>query len=193
MSPRRSRAAQDGQPIPLADLGQAGVVGQGLPEVVAGVPAQAEAVGHDPQKLPPRAEALEEHDHLQLDEDHGIDARPAPGGVAVPHEVAHQGASQLRLQLAVEVVGGHEVVERHGVERAFALLLGPQHGLPPHPSQWRGWRKESTRPGHPFSKGRIVIEARTSARMRVRMAQARHPDRARSRTTLPRHAATGGQ
>ncbi|MDP9373856.1 MAG: hypothetical protein M3Q65_15660 [Chloroflexota bacterium] len=84
MSPRRSRAAQDGQPIPLADLGQAGVVGQGLPEVVAGVPAQAEAVGHDPQKLPPRAEALEE-----------------------------------------EVVGGHEVVERHGGERAFLAPWSP--------------------------------------------------------------------
>ncbi len=62
-------APEDVEPIPLADLREAGVVGQALAQVVAKVPAQAQAVGSDAHELPLGADALEEHDELELEED----------------------------------------------------------------------------------------------------------------------------
>ena len=81
---------------------------------------------------------------LQLEEDDGVAAWLAPGGVAVPHEVAHEGEIHLCLQRVVEVVGGHELVECYGGEPGKGVLFGPQRGVPPHPGQWRGWRSDAT-------------------------------------------------
>ena len=45
---RLEEAAEDLQPVPLPDARQAGVIGKRFGQVVAEIPAQAEAVGHDP-------------------------------------------------------------------------------------------------------------------------------------------------
>ena len=57
-------AAKHGQAIAGADAGQAGVVRQGLIEVVAQKPSHAELVCHQPHQEPLRADALEKHDQL---------------------------------------------------------------------------------------------------------------------------------
>jgi hypothetical protein len=54
------------QAIAFADLGQAGVIGQRLPQIVAEIPAHAEAVRRVAHQLALETDALEEHDQLEL-------------------------------------------------------------------------------------------------------------------------------
>jgi hypothetical protein len=82
---RLEEAAEDLQPVPLADAGQTGVVGKRLGQVVAEIPAQAEAVGNDAQQLPLRAQPLEKQDELQLEEDDRVDRGSSSLGVGVSH------------------------------------------------------------------------------------------------------------
>ena len=87
---RLEEAAEDRQPVALADAGEAGVVGQRLGQVVAEVPAQAEAVGDHPQQLALGAQPLEEQHELQLEEDDRVDGGPADVGVGPAHQVADE-------------------------------------------------------------------------------------------------------
>ena len=74
-------ALEDVEPEPLPDAGQAGVVGQRLVEGVAEVPAVGQVEAGRLDQLALGADALEEHDELELEEDDRVDARPAPLGV----------------------------------------------------------------------------------------------------------------
>ena len=111
-------------PEPLPDAGQAGVVGQGLVEGVAEVPAVGQVEAGRLDQLALGADALEEHDQLQLEEDDRVDAGPAPLGVQLPRPVADEAQVELRLQVAVEVVGGNEVLQRDGDRLVEAAGLG---------------------------------------------------------------------
>jgi hypothetical protein len=88
------------------------VVGQGFEQVVAEVPPQREPVGDDAHQLALAPEILEEHDELQLEEDHRVDRRPAALGVERPHQLPHEREVEPRLQAAVEVVLWDQVLKR---------------------------------------------------------------------------------
>src|SRR5215213_9349217 len=62
--------SEDLETVAVPDPGEAGVVGQRFVEVVAEVPTQREAVGDYAHELTLRREVLEEHDELELEEDH---------------------------------------------------------------------------------------------------------------------------
>jgi hypothetical protein len=57
------------------------------------------------------ADPLEEHDELELEEDHGIDAGPAAVGVEVARPVADEAKIQLGFKMAVEMVPWDEIFE----------------------------------------------------------------------------------
>ncbi len=63
----------------LADAGQTGVVGQGLVQRIPQVPAVGHVQARRLYQLALGADPLEEHDQLQLEEDHRVDAgAPCP-------------------------------------------------------------------------------------------------------------------
>jgi hypothetical protein len=88
------------------------VVGQWLVQIVADVPAHREAVRDHPHEPPLAPQPLEEHDELELEEDHRIHGRPAAPGVKRGDELPHEREVQRLLQPAVEVVHGDQVLER---------------------------------------------------------------------------------
>ena len=84
-------------PKPLPDAGQAGVVGELLVERVAEIPAVGEVETRRRDELPLGADALEEHDQLELEEDDWVDAGSAPLGVELPRPVPDEAEIELRL------------------------------------------------------------------------------------------------
>src|SRR4029453_15437154 len=65
---------EDVDPKALPDAGQTGVIGQRLIQRVAEIPAMGEVEAGRRDELALGADALEEHDELQLEEDHRVDA-----------------------------------------------------------------------------------------------------------------------
>ena len=104
-------AAEDAQPVPRADAREAGMVRQRFGQVVAEVPAQAEAVGDDAHQLALGAQPLEEQDQLELEEDDRVDRGPPQVGGGVVPQVAHEGQIERPLQVPVEVVRRDEVLD----------------------------------------------------------------------------------
>ena len=74
----------------LPNARQRGVVRQRLVQVIAEVPSDAEAVRGHSGELPLGADALEEHDQLQLEEHDRVNTRAAERRIAVGHQVAHE-------------------------------------------------------------------------------------------------------
>jgi hypothetical protein len=71
-------APENLQPVALADLGEAGVLGQRFVEIVAQVPADTEAISNYLHQLALGPQSLEEN--------HGIDAGATKrSGIAVPN------------------------------------------------------------------------------------------------------------
>jgi hypothetical protein len=62
-------------------------------------------------ELPIRADALEEHDQVQLEEDGRINGGTSAISVALPCPVTDAAQGQLRLQLATHVVRGNELLK----------------------------------------------------------------------------------
>jgi hypothetical protein len=88
---------EQGEPQPLADARQAGVVGQRLIEVIAQVPALGQVQTGRLDQLALRADAREEHHQLQFEEDDGVNRRPPAGGITVFDPVPHEAQVELRL------------------------------------------------------------------------------------------------
>jgi hypothetical protein len=115
------------------------VIGQGLVEGVTEIPAVGQVEVRCLDELSFRADALEEHDELQLEEDYGVDRGPATFGVPLPRPVAHEAQVQLRLQVPVEVGLRDHAFERDGngfieaagfgraEHRALLAVTQPQH------------------------------------------------------------------
>jgi hypothetical protein len=57
------------------------------------------------------ADALEEHDQLQLEEDDRINARATPFGVQLPRPLPPEAQIERRLEVAVEVGPGNEILK----------------------------------------------------------------------------------
>jgi hypothetical protein len=74
------------------------VVRQRLIEVVAEIPAEAEAIGGDANQLTLGAQSLEEQHQLELEEDDRVDRGPTQHFVAIPHQVTDEAQIKLRLQ-----------------------------------------------------------------------------------------------
>ena len=87
------------------------MVGQGLEEIVAQVPPHGEPVGHDAHELALGADVLEEHHQLQLEEDYRVHRRATAIGVERGDEFAHEREVEPRLQAAVEVLFGHQILQ----------------------------------------------------------------------------------
>ena len=98
--------------------------GSVLVEGVAQVPAVGQVEAGRLDELALGADALEEHDQLQLEEDDRVDAGPAPLGVQLPRPVADEAQVELGFQVAVEVVPGNEVLQRDGDRLVEAAGLG---------------------------------------------------------------------
>ena len=98
--------------------------GSVLVEGVAEVPAVGEVEAGRLDELALGADALEEHDELQLEEDDRVDARPAPLGVELPRPVADEAEVELGLQVAVEVAPRDQVLQRDGNRLVEAAGLG---------------------------------------------------------------------
>ena len=93
-------------------LSLAGVVGQLLIEGVAQVPPVREMEIRRLDELALGADTLEEHDQLQFEEVHGIDAGAAALGVDVTRPLPDEAQIERRLEVAVEVVPGDELLKR---------------------------------------------------------------------------------
>jgi hypothetical protein len=87
------------------------VIGKWLMEIVAHVPPHREVVGDDTHQFSLATDALMEHDQLQAEEDLGVDARTARGGVEILNQRPHEGEIEPLLQAAVEVVLRNEIFE----------------------------------------------------------------------------------
>jgi len=77
------------------------------------------------------ADALEEHHQLELEEDDRIDARSSPVGIEAVRPIADEGQVERGFQVAVEVVGRNQVLQRDGDRRVEAAGLGrTEHRAP---------------------------------------------------------------
>jgi hypothetical protein len=121
-------AAEDSKPVAIPDLGEAGVVGQGLVEVVSQIPADAKAVGHNSHQLPLASQSLEEEDKLEFEEDYRVHARATSGGVAIDDQFPHKREIERPLQVSVEVLLRDEFFEREVREWSKVTLLNAHHG-----------------------------------------------------------------
>src|SRR5687768_11943103 len=99
-----------------------------------------------------RANALEEHDELELEEHDGVDRRPAALRIAVRDPLPDKGEVQCRIEVPVEVMGGDELLERDGDGLVQRTEFGrPQHLSPPRAWYARQCTVASRRSGHPMA------------------------------------------
>jgi hypothetical protein len=87
------------------------MVWERLMQVIAEIPAQTEAVRGDAHKLSFRAQPLKEHDQLQLEKDHRINGGTSASGIIELYQIPHKGAVEGALEVAIEVIGGNEILE----------------------------------------------------------------------------------
>ena len=73
------------------------MIGQGLAKVVAEVPAQRKAVGYNPHKLTFRAQVLEEHHQLELEEHDRIHRRTTFAGIERTYQLPDEREVQRAL------------------------------------------------------------------------------------------------
>ena len=81
-----------------------------LVQVIAAIPAYAQAICGEPHQLPLEAQTLEVHHQLQPDEDHRVDARSIHRGAALLDEVAHDGEVERPVPATVEVVARDKIL-----------------------------------------------------------------------------------
>jgi len=107
----RAEPFEQRQPEPLANARQTGVVGERLVEVVAEIPAVGEIERHRAHQLTLRAQPLKEEDQLQLEEDDRVNAWSATRRVTLLDPGTDEAEVQLRLQVAVEMVRRHQLLD----------------------------------------------------------------------------------
>ena len=117
-------ALEDPDPEPLPDAGQAGMIRERLVERVAEVPAVRQVEAGRLDELALRAEPLEEHDQMQLEEDHRVDAGTASLGIVLPDPLTDEAEIEFRLEVAVEVALRNECFQRDGDRLVEAAALG---------------------------------------------------------------------
>src|SRR5437773_1488474 len=105
-------ALEDSKTESLANLGEAGMVRQGLVEAVADVPALGDVEGHGFHELALGAQPVKEEEELQLEKDNRINAVSSALSVLVGDPVADKAQIELCLEPAIEVVLRDELVKR---------------------------------------------------------------------------------
>jgi hypothetical protein len=115
------------------------MIGERLVEVVAHIPAHAQPVGSHPHELAFGADPFQEHHQLEPKEDDGINGRAAIAFcVAAAHELTHEGEIDRAVQVAVEVVGRHQVLQGQRRDRRNSTVFPAHHGVAPF-GCWRCW------------------------------------------------------
>src|SRR5713226_4895077 len=104
------------------------MIGKRLIQVIAQEPAHAEPIGRMTHQEPLRADALEKHDELQLEEDDGIDGRAATACIGLLHKLADKRKIKCPLQATVEVVLRNQLFQGNIDEWSKAPLLLAHHG-----------------------------------------------------------------
>jgi hypothetical protein len=139
--------AEDGKTEALADASKASGVRQRLVEAVAEVPPDAEPILRQRQELALRADSLEEHHQVELEEDDGIDGRPASVGAGVPDPIPDEAEVLRRLAAPVEVIVGNEAVEgNHGGCVEVTGSGGAEQRRSPKPQEgWPGGQTTAAR------------------------------------------------
>ena len=69
-------------------------------------------------------DAFEEHDELELEKDHRVDAGPAPLGVVFDNPLVDEAQVAPGLQVPGDVIGGNEVLQRDGGQGVEPAGLG---------------------------------------------------------------------
>ena len=105
-------AAKDVETEALPDAGETRGIRQRLVQAVAEIPPDTEAIRGQGEELALRAKALEEQHQVELAEDHGIDRRPAAIGIETLDLIPDEPQIEAGIEVAVEVVAGHEGVEQ---------------------------------------------------------------------------------
>ena len=90
------------------------MVGKWLIQGVAKVPAVGQVEPGRLDQLALGADALEEHDQLELEEDDRVDTGAAALGVEVLDPFADEAQVELRIEVAVEVAPWNQVLQRDG-------------------------------------------------------------------------------
>jgi hypothetical protein len=102
------------------------MVWQRFIELIAQVPAVGDMIADGLHHLALGADALKEHDELQLEEHHRVDARSSLGGIAVRHPLADEAQVQRGGETTIEIVrrdqrfqgGGDGVIQAADFGRA---------------------------------------------------------------------------
>jgi hypothetical protein len=103
---------KDWQAEPLADLHEAGAIGQWLIKVVAEVPAVRQIQAGKFNELPFGANTLEEHDEVEPEEDDRVDRGSTALGVAFGNPGADEAEVERCIEVTVEVIRWDEPFER---------------------------------------------------------------------------------
>jgi hypothetical protein len=131
----------------LVNAGQAGVIRELLVQRVAEIPAMSQVEAGRLDELALGADPLEEHDQLQLEEDHRIDAGAAALGIEIRGPFTDESQVELRLKMTVEVGPGNEGLQRGSDQFVEAAEFG-----------WAGHRRApAPRLGTALAAGVMIV------------------------------------
>jgi hypothetical protein len=138
-------------PRALSDAGQAGVIRECLIKGIAQVPAVGEVERGGLDQVALRADPLKEHQELELEKDHWVNAWPTTIGVQLPCPIPNEAQIELGLQVAIEVIGRDQLLERDGNRFIEATgLCGAEH------SELRGEGRVALIVALPLRRGRRI-------------------------------------
>jgi hypothetical protein len=105
------------------------VIRQLLVQGIAQIPAMGQMEARRLDELAFGVDPFEEHDELELEEDDQIDAGAASLGVELPRPVSYKREVEFGLEVAIEVIGRDERLQRDGNGLVEAAGLGrAEHG-----------------------------------------------------------------
>ncbi len=112
------------------------MIGQFFIQIVAEEPADAQPIGSDTDQLSLRAESLEEHHELELEEDRRIDGWPAALLLGSADQVADEAQVELGLKVTRDVAGGDQVLKGAIAERGETPAPSYPSSEPPTMEVW---------------------------------------------------------
>src|SRR5439155_6437717 len=114
--------------IALTNTRETRMVGQRLIQIVADVPAHAEPISSKLHQESFRANVVEEHHQLQLEEDHRIYGGATCTSIRLFDQVAHKREIYHIIQMAIEMIGWNKLIKRHHSNRRKDARFGSHHG-----------------------------------------------------------------
>jgi hypothetical protein len=153
---RLEAAAKDVETEALPDAGEPGGIGQRLVQTVAEIPPDPEAIRSQGEEVALRAKTLQAQHQGELEEDHGIDRRPAAVGVGALDPMPDETQMEAGSEVAGDVVAGPEGVERNsdGWTKFAGLSRTEQRQTP----QARDAAVAGRRPGNGLCRRQRVLQ-----------------------------------